>query len=108
MSWASPRQDRNYGADSLSSPVLRDYQQAALALTLDAIMGGERFADRQSCYVSLPTGTGKGEIIGALAAQAADDGSRIIVVCHREAILVEPGGLVDRCRRWCGPERIGI
>src|SRR4051794_31168320 len=93
---------------SCAAPALRDYQQAALALALDAIANVERFADRQSCYVNLPTGTGKGEIIGALTAQAADNGSRIIVVCHREAILVEPGGLADRCRRWCGPERIGI
>lgn len=83
-------------------PTLWDFQGAALELALS-----ERSSSSGFPFIEIPTGGGKGEVIGAYAAAMMPRG-RVIVVAHLDAILLEPGGLADRLRKWCGADAIGI
>lgn len=83
------------------APALWDFQRTALALALRAVAG------EPLSYIEIPTGGGKGEIIGAFAARMMARG-RVIVAAHLDSILLEPGGLTDRLRKWCGVSAVGV
>ena len=74
-----------------SSVVLRDYQLQLLT--------GLRIAlktHRRVCAV-LPTGAGKGQIIGAIAQGAAAKGRRVLVLAHRSELIEQLSGTL---RAW--------
>jgi superfamily II DNA or RNA helicase len=62
---------------------LRDYQQLAKVHTTRRIEDGQT-----RLYVHLPTGTGKGVILAALAAQEQEVG-RVLVLVHRQEIALQ-------------------
>jgi len=76
---------------------LRDYQVAALEHVHRAISTGKR-----RIAFSLPTGTGKGVLIGAVARDVLPRG-RVIVVAHLRELI---GQLANHCEAWCG--QVGV
>ena len=80
------------GGVALGSPVvLRDYQLQLLT--------GLRIAlktHRRVCAV-MPTGAGKGQVIGAIAQGAAAKGRRVLVLAHRSELIEQLSGTL---RAW--------
>jgi len=73
----------------------RDYQA-------DAIRECSRALKRhRSALVAIPTGGGKGAVIGMIVDIAARQGRRILVFVHRREIVDQ---LADHIRRWAGTE----
>jgi len=63
--------------------ILRDYQHLAKDHTTRRIEDGQT-----RLYVHLPTGTGKGVILAALAAQEQEVG-RVLVLVHQQEIALQ-------------------
>ena len=74
-----------------SSVVLRDYQLQLLTGLRTALK-----THRRVCAV-LPTGAGKGQIIGAIAQGAAAKGRRVLVLAHRSGLIEQLSGTL---RAW--------
>jgi len=87
------------GGVSFGSPVvLRDYQLQLLTRLRSALK-----THRRVCAV-LPTGAGKGQIIGAIAQGAAAKGRRVLVLAHRCELIEQLRGTL---RAWgLGPDLI--
>ena len=80
------------GGVALGSPVvLRDYQLQLLTGLRTALK-----THRRVCAV-LPTGAGKGQIIGAIAQGAAAKGRRVLVLAHRSELIEQLSGTL---RAW--------
>ncbi len=73
------------------SVVLRDYQLQLLTGLRTALK-----THRRVCAV-LPTGAGKGQIIGAIAQGAAAKGRRVLVLAHRSELIEQLSGTL---RAW--------
>ena len=74
-----------------SSVVLRDYQLQLLTGLRTALK-----THRRVCAV-LPTGAGKGQVIGAIAQGAAAKGRRVLVLAHRSELIEQLSGTL---RAW--------
>lgn len=77
---------------------LRDYQVEAI----DAVYDGTAdtpgtWAQQQRRAIVLPTGSGKGDIIGAIAAREARGGNSVLTLAHRSVLLDQ---LTERTRLW--------
>jgi hypothetical protein len=53
---------------------------------------------------SLPTGTGKGVLIGKLAHDLSAHG-RVLVIAHRKELIEQ---LAEHCGAWCGAASVGV
>lgn len=80
-------------------PTLRDYQQACVRHVTGTITRGHR-----RVWFSLPTGTGKSVILGALAAEFLPHG-RDLVVAHLRQLI---GQLAGHMQIWCESDRVGV
>jgi superfamily II DNA or RNA helicase len=72
----------------------RPYQNDAKAGAYDALRAGAR-----SVLVVMPTGTGKGFVIGEIIKDAVDAGRRVLAFVHREEIIDQ---LADHAERATG------
>jgi superfamily II DNA or RNA helicase len=71
---------------------LRDYQ-------LDIISQlNHQWQHHDRVMVQLPTGGGKSLIFGAVAKQAIDQGQRILLLAHREELIIQAAG---HLAHWC-------
>jgi superfamily II DNA or RNA helicase len=78
------------GSVSLGSPVvLRDYQLQLLTGLRSALR-----THRRVCAV-MPTGAGKGQVIGAIAQGAAAKGRRVLVLAHRCELIEQLSGTLQ-------------
>lgn len=68
---------------------LRPYQEAAIQATLNWL----RYKDTPA-ILSLPTGSGKTYVIGALAEHYYNLGKRVLIVAHRKELLEQAGEVI--------------
>lgn len=76
---------------------LRPYQAEAIEAVYQGDGGANAgsWLDKQRRAIVLPTGTGKGDIIGALAAREARAGNSVLTLAHRDVLLDQ---LTERTR----------
>lgn len=70
---------------------LRDYQKTAVAETKTAL------ARYRRVVLQLPTGAGKGVILGDIASMCRAKGNSVLILAHSEEILKQDA---SHCRRW--------
>lgn len=69
---------------------LRPYQEAAVQVTLNWL----KYKDTPA-ILSLPTGSGKTHVIGALAEHYYNLGKRVLIMAHRKELLEQAGNVIN-------------